>query len=478
MLVPGLIEKLPLSLAVGLTLFRGRGKSRVSTATIVSVIGIAVGVATLTAVLAVTGGFEAAFRDRILGVYPHIVVLQRGESFTDYAEVARRLEALPNVQGSNPSTYDEMMVSSDLGAGGAIVKGVDLEGVDHVSNLRSLMTQGHLDDLLMPGDLPGVVVGCELFARLKIGLGDRVTLTTPLRGLGDGGSGPFGMAPVQQGFRVRGCFDSGFYEYDARLVIMELGAAQRFLNRGNAVRWVELRIADLFATDLMRREILGTLQPYTLPDLLHDAVRLREDIARVMPEQMTSGQPFSILDLVGGVARVQRSLEYSEVGAGPPQRYRLIDWKEMNRNLFSALRMQKAVLALFFLIIVLVAAFNMVGTQIIVARERVREISTLVAVGASPRQLYGIFVAHGSLLGAVGVLMGLLLGAGIVKVIQEIDFALDPKVYLITRLPATLDLSSAALIGLASFGVVFLSCLLSSLRAGRVNPVDGLRKIS
>jgi lipoprotein-releasing system permease protein len=492
--VPGLIRTLPFSWAVGLTLFAGRGRSRVSSATVVSAVGIGVGVATLTAVLAVTGGFETAFRERILGVYPHIVILQRGDSFTQYEAVGRKVAELPGVAGTNPSTYDEMMVSSDTGSVGAIVKGVDLDGVDRVSRLRSLMVRcpepAGGPDPAVPQALPGaleqlrysedpllpVAIGTDLARRLRVAPGDRISLTTPVRGLEGGGVGPMGMAPMQGGFRVAGCFESGFFEYDSRLVIMDLKSAQRFLGRGPAVRWIELRIDDLFDTAAMRDRIQGALDPYSIVDLVRDAARLREQMARLAPKAIPENP--SVVDLVRAVGDVREAIAYSDVGAGPPQRFRLIDWKEMNRNLFSALRMQKVVLALFFLIIVMVAAFNIVGTQIMVARERVREIATLVALGASRRQLYRVFVAHGTALGCLGVVVGLGLGALVVRIIQGIDFNLDPRVYLIPRLPAELGAGEVLAIGGVSALVVLVSCLLSSLRAMRLNPVDGLRKIS
>ncbi len=475
----GLLRHLPFSLAVGLSLFAGRGRLRVSAATLVSVLGIGVGVATLTAVLAVTGGFEEAFRDRILGVYPHVVVMSRGSTFTDYKDVAARMAAVPGVVGANPSTYDEMMITSDEGSAGAIVKGVDLDGVDRVSSLRSLTRGGTLAPLRYEPRRPmNVLLGCELMDRLNVVPGGRVTLTTPLRGVEGGGTGPFGMAPSAQTFVVADCFESGFYEYDARLVILDLAAAQAFLGRGPEVRWIELRLDDLFDTDAIRPALLSALHPYTLLNFVQDAVGVRDRINTVIDESFEGVGAQSAQDLEVAVLRVQQTLEYSELGAGPPQRFRLIDWKEMNRNLFGALRMQKVVLGLFFLIIVLVAAFNIVGTQLIVARERVKEVSTLVALGASRTRLMGVFVAHGVALGLVGVLFGLILGRLVVSGIRALDFGLDPKVYLITKLPAVLHWGDALTIAGLSAVVVLLSCLLSSWRATRLNPVDGLRKIA
>jgi len=474
----GTLLRLPLAWALGISLFRGRGGGRVSAATVVSVLGIGVGVATLTAVLAVTGGFEAAFRDRILGVYPHMVVLSRGDPFVEYREVARRLGRIPGVAATNPSTYDEMMLSADGGSAGVILKGVDLDGAERVSSLKSLVRGGTLDPLRAgAGRPPTLLVGCALASRLRLKPGDRVTLTTPIRGLEGGGPGPLGMAPQQDAFFVADCLDSGFWEYDSRLVVMELSQAQAFLGRGDAVRWVELRLQDIDRTEEMRREVLASLQPWSLLDVVRTMAQLRKDLQRLLGDRLAAGGAWSLPDWARQVREVGQALMFSDLALGPPQRYRIIDWREMNRNLFGALRTQKAVLALFFLIIVLVAAFNIVGTQWIVARERQQEVSTLVALGASRRQLMRVFVAHGFALGLAGVALGLALGRLVVEGIGLLRFSLDPKVYLISRLPASLSWTDGLLIAGTSLGVVLASCLFSSWRATRVDPVAGLRRI-
>lgn len=469
----GLLRHLPFSWALGLSLFSGRNRLGVSAATIVSVFGIGIGVATLTAVLAVTGGFEEAFRDRILGVYPHAVVMSRGSTFTGYEEAAKLLERVPGITGVNPSTYDEMMISSDDASIGAIVKGVDLEGVEKVSSLRALTKGGSLKPLTYePGKPMTVLLGCELALRLKVGPGSKVTLTTPLRGVDRGTP-----STAKQSFVVVDCFDSGFFEYDSRLVILDLNAALQFLGRGPEVRWIELRFEDLFISDAMQPVIASALTPFTLVDFAKDVVAIHDGIDKVIEDNLSDNRAKSVQDLQVATLSAQQSLEYSSAAFGPTQRYRIVDWKEMNENLFSALRMQKVVLVLFFLIIVVVAAFNIVGTQLIVARERVKEIATLVALGASKLQLMRVFVVHGFVLGLAGVIVGLVIGRLVVWGIQALDFGLDPQVYLITKLPAVLHWKDVVTIALSSLVVVFLSCVLSSWRATRLNPVDGLRKV-
>ncbi len=449
-----------------------------SAATVVSIAGIAVGVATLTAVMSVTGGFEDVFRDRILGVYPHMVVMNRGDSFPEYQSVSETLKRVPGVIGVAASTYDEMMVSSDTGTSQAIVKGVDLEGIDRVSGLSSLLRGHDLSLLKWDGSGPvPVAIGCELMSSLEVAPGGIIGLTTPIRGMGQGISGGLVMTPREAKFVVVDCVDSGFYDYDSKLVVMELGAAQHFLDRGQIVRWVEVKLNDLFQTESMKSEILRALQPYTIAGVARDVIELQKSVAGTF-------QAFGIgdgtLDPASAsvmIQRARRSLLYSDIGFGPVQNYRVLDWKDMNRNLFSALRIQKVVIGLFFLIIVVVAAFNIVGTQLIVARERMKDISTLVALGASRMQLWKVFVAHGFVMGCIGVLFGVGLGRAVVAVINSIDFRLDARVYMISQLPATLNWADIALVAFGSAAVVLLSCVFSSLRAIRINPVDGLRRI-
>ncbi len=449
-----------------------------SAATVVSIAGIAVGVATLTAVMSVTGGFEDVFRDRILGVYPHMVVMNRGDSFPEYQSVSETLKRVPGVIGVAASTYDEMMVSSDTGTSQAIVKGVDLEGIDRVSGLSSLLRGHDLSILKWDGNGPvPVAIGCELMSSLEVAPGGIIGLTTPIRGMGQGISGGLVMTPREAKFVVVDCVDSGFYDYDSKLVVMELGAAQHFLDRGQIVRWVEVKLNDLFQTESMKSEILRALQPYTIAGVARDVIELQKSVAGTF-------QAFGIgdgtLDPASAsvmIQRARRSLLYSDIGFGPVQNYRVLDWKDMNRNLFSALRIQKVVIGLFFLIIVVVAAFNIVGTQLIVARERMKDISTLVALGASRMQLWKVFVAHGFVMGCIGVLFGVGLGRAVVAVINSIDFRLDARVYMISQLPATLNWADIALVAFGSAAVVLLSCVFSSLRAIRINPVDGLRRI-
>jgi lipoprotein-releasing system permease protein len=474
------LQILPAPLALGLILFRGKKRTGIPVATTVSITGIGVGVATLMSVLAVTAGFEHCLRDKILGVYPHLLVLERGDSFPDYEEVTQAVRALPEVKGASPSTYDEMMITSDESSAGVAVKGVDITHNDEVSNIGSLTTQGGLKTIeYNEGEEMGVVVGCKLLSKLKAKVGDTVTLTNPIRGIEGASAGPVGMAPVEARFKVRDCFKSGYYEYDTRLVIMDLKTAQEFLGRIPAVRWIEVKLHDLFETDKVKKKILSALEPFTTIDLLRAILRLQKDMERLEVGKVAAKETEkSLSDLVLEVSSVQNGLMFSDLGNAPSSRFRIIDWKQMNKNLFSALATQKVVLALFFLIIVLVAALNIVTTQLVVAKERLKEISTLVALGSSRTFLYKVFVVHGVVLGVCGVAFGVVLGLFIVSIIKSISYPLDPSIYYIASLPAHVTVSDVGIIAFLSILVVFLSCLVSSARAMRFNPLDGLRKIA
>jgi len=474
------LQIFPAPFALGLMLFRGKKRTGIPVATAVSITGIGVGVATLMSVLAVTAGFEHVLRDKILGVYPHLLVLDRSDVFHDYEEVAQAIRALPEVKGASPSTYDEMMITSDEGSQGVAVKGVDIVHNDEVSNIGSLTAQRSLKTIeYREGEEMGVILGCKLLSKLKAKVGDTVTLTNPIRTIEGTSPGPLGMAPVEAKFKVKDCFNSGYYEYDTRLVIMDLRTAQKFLGRTPAVRWIEVKLQDLFATDKVMKKVLSALEPFTTIDLLQAISRLEKGMERLQARKNALNETKkALVDLVLEVSSVKDALMFSDIGDTPSSRFRIIDWKRMNKNLFSALATQKVVLALFFLIIVLVAALNIVTTQLVVARERLKEISTLVALGASRAFLYRVFVTHGVVLGVSGVTFGILLGLGVVEVIKSISYPLDPSIYYISSLPAHVTVLDVSVIALLSILVVFLSCLVSSARALRFNPLDGLRKIA
>ncbi|MBT8469657.1 MAG: ABC transporter permease, partial [Deltaproteobacteria bacterium] len=265
--------------------------------------------------------------------------------------------------------------------------------------------------------LPGIIVGKTLAEDLSLEVGDRVRLISPLAALGLTLSGTGGAVTRSREFRVIGVFQAGFQEYDSGLVYTDLFEAQRLFDEGDNVTGVELRVHDLDTSFELARRIEQNL---------------------------------------GGA-------------------FHSLDWSELNRNLFTALEVQKIALTLVIATIIFVAAFNVIATLIMVVLEKKREIAILKAMGATDATVLGIFMLQGIVVGVIGTLAGVLVGGGLVAYLDKIQFPLDPKVYLIDHLPVVLNPS----VFLITIAIALLICTLStiapSLWAARMLPVDGLR---
>ena len=266
-------------------------------------------------------------------------------------------------------------------------------------------------------ELPGIVVGHTLAAEVGLGVGDRVRLVSPLSGLDTSMLAPEARAPRSRDFRVIGIFQAGFQEYDSRLVYTDLYEAQYFYGQGDAVTGVELRLHDLEKS---------------------------EEVAR----------------------RLEREL------GGP---FHTLDWAELNRNLFTALEIQKITLGFVIATIIFVAAFNVIAVLIMIVLEKKREIAILKAMGATDGTVLGIFVLQGSVIGVIGTLLGLLVGGGVVTYLATYEFPLDPKVYLIDHLPVVVSGSEFLITSVVAFGICALATIAPSLWAAKMLPVDGLR---
>jgi lipoprotein-releasing system permease protein len=265
--------------------------------------------------------------------------------------------------------------------------------------------------------LPGIIVGKTLAEDVGVEVGDRVRLISPLAALGITLSEPGGASTRSREFRVIGVFQAGFQEYDSGLVYTDLFEAQRLFDEGDNVTGVELRVHDLDTSFELAR-------------------RIEQDL--------------------GGA-------------------FHSLDWSELNRNLFTALEVQKIALTLVIATIIFVAAFNVIATLIMVVLEKKREIAILKAMGATDATILGVFMLQGVVVGVIGTLAGVLVGGGLVAYLDKIHFALDPKVYLIDHLPVVLSPT----VFLVTIGIALLICTVSTIApswwAARMLPVDGLR---
>ncbi len=633
----------------------------------ISIAGVALGVAALVVVLSISDGFGRAFEEKILSLYPHMVVLPRGIGFERHREVARELGAVPGVVEALPSTYDELMAVHRDRRTEVVLKGLPLSGSrlgerlataldgggelpqlampvsatveDGVVSLRGghegvvaqvlvtgpadapvarvaqpiwarpssgfdrvilagpvamklrcrsggidrefeipsgggfsrpgLLPEGTLSceaevgadsprgeggepagfklvvkggwvrtvvldaqgsplpglDVTEPESpadvassarvywpergtfrvrtgprgetvheadgersswialpslpLPGVLLGSTIASRLRAKPGGELRLMTPLRGLEGQGVGPLGMAPTVSRFRVAGVLHSGFHEFDNRFALADLGAVQRFFNRGDVVRWVEVRIGDVGRTDDMVRALRRKLDPYGMPDLLAglaDASTRARRVASGGVSQFPAGPPLGAVDLIERSSRLGRLLRSTALDLGPDPRFKLIDWRRMNQNLLGAIRLQRVVLTIFFLIIVLVAASNVVGTQIMLIHEKTPAIAILRAMGASRRQVQRVFRAQGLFTATSGSIIGVVLGLAACAVLRAYPLDLNAEIYFIESLPVRWSPESVVFVVAATLAGTWLATRFSARRAASLDPVEALHR--
>jgi lipoprotein-releasing system permease protein len=408
---------------IALRYLKSSKKSFLRPVAAISALGVILGVTALTATVSVAGGFEKAWRDRLLGVYPHILLRPASTQFREYREVMASVEQVPGVEWVGPYVHQPMMVYTPAARSMVLVRGIDVERSLRLPALADYVAAGELTDLvydpLGEGGVgrPGMFLGAELARVLRAEVGSEVTVVTHLRGIGYG-LGPSQMAPTSARFRVAGVFDFGYEDFDAELAITDLRALQELLNRGDVVTGIDVRLSDPMRSQPVADEITGRLT-------------------------------------AGG--------------------YQALTWQVVHRNLFESLKYQKIWLSLIMTAMVVVASFNILSTLILMVLDKTREIAILKSMGATRGGIMRIFVLQGLTIGGFGTLFGVLGGWVVCQLIEKIDFGLDPSVYKISALAIDMRLSEIVTIALVAVTISFLATLYPSWRAGRLPPVEGLR---
>lgn len=431
------------ALMVAISHLRGRRTAGVSAISLVSVVGVTVGVTALIMVLAVMEGFEIDLRNKILGSNAHVVVRHVDHNFAGYSAVRDKVAAVPGVAGAAPFLYTEAMIQSRTAASGVLVKGIDLDRTGEVTNLVDNLTQGPMGGLRTADEraevlanlphpprsifqqetdtdeLPGMIVGEQLAKYLgnaagPLKVGDKVHVINPV----GGGVGPMGTpVPHVRPFRVSGIFHSGMYEYDTKWTYVSMADLQGFLKVGDKATGIEVRVDDIDTVGFLKGLIEGELDP----------------------------------------------LFYA------------VHWKELNKSLFEALALEKVVMGLILSLIVMVASLNIVGMLILVVVTRSREISILRAMGASGNKVRAVFMLEGLLIGVVGTILGTGLGLLGCRLLKRYQFPLDTDVYYLDALPVVVQYPTVAMVGLAAVGICFAATLYPATLAAGIKPVDGLR---
>jgi len=406
----------------------------ISLNTWISIAGVGLGVMALIVVIAVMSGFSKDLRDKILGTNSHVVVSNMNRAMVEnYDGIIKKVRSVKGVIAAAPFIMNQVMLINGDKVSGIVVRGIDPEKEETVSDLGKNMVSGTVLDLKTKSSFSGkikgrekknragIILGKELSRRLGVGVGDIVSMVSPVSRVT-----PVGLIPRMKLFKVVGVFESGMYEYDANLSFILLKSAQKFFSMKNGVSGIEIRVADI--------EEAG-------------------NIASVIQKEL--GFPYLVRD-----------------------------WMQMNRNLFSALKLEKIVMFIILILIIFVAAFNIVSTLFMLVMEKAKEIAILKSMGASCSSIMKIYSYQGLFIGLVGTFLGCAVGFVIVPNLNEIVSSIESifgivafpsDVYYLDRLPSKIQYMDSFLIIIFSVVICLVASLYPAWRASKLDLVDGLR---
>lgn len=392
-----------------------RKQAVISVITIISVIGVAAGVMALVIALAITNGFRSTLQKNLLGATAHVSVLEKEPGFgiDHWRELTQRLKRLPHVTSAAPGLYGNVLISGPIQSVGGLLKGIDPGSGQQQTDVLRHLKQGSLQGLDEPGKMPGIVLGSKLAQNTGMQLGSVVKVMSP-----QGELTPFGPRLTQHRFRVSGIFESGFYELDNAWAYTSLKSAQTVMSVDDVVNTIELKVDDL--------------------------------------------------DLAPQVAKEADRVIGSKLAA--------TSWKEQNKPILNALKMEKVVTVVTVGLIQLVGALNILIALIMMVMEKYRDIAILMSMGARHQQIRRIFMLEGVLIGAVGTVIGLVLGYGLSYFADHYRWIpLDEEVYSLSFVPFDARWTDGIWIAAVAIFVSFVATLYPARNATRISPVEALR---
>jgi lipoprotein-releasing system permease protein len=420
----------PYELFISLRYLRARRRQRsLSVITVISTAGVTVGVMALIVVMAVMSGFEFDLRSKILGTNAHIWVLRYGErGIEDPAAALQAIRQVPGVTAASPFTYSEVLLTVNGRSAGTVLRGIDLASALNTTEFRSTIKSAAPDLVeMMQSPRPvfppdGILLGTQLAATLGVGVGSPVNVLLPL----GGDLSPLGVMPRMRQFTVIGVFQVGFAEFDSKLAMIAIPSAQALFRMGSAVSGIEVRVQDIYRAADVAQAIRGRL-------------------------------------------------------AFP---YFTRTWMELNRNFFSALRVERIVMFVILTMIVLVAAFGIISTLVMLVMQKRKEIAILKSMGATRGSIMRVFMVQGLLIGVGGTLLGLFFGLLIAHnldpIVRAIEWlfsfkAFPQDVYLLDKLPSRVLWPDLLIISVTAVLISFLATIVPSRQAAAVDPVVAIR---